>query len=257
MRVGMSAGFPPATHDAFPRADTYAGAGPLAERDIFEREALVMVNVNPGAPFCIEIDAAPRFRLGIFDYSGSDYTPRLPCPIDLRLSHKTLGKGELLAHLAGQDLGDYDYIADIDHDVLLSVSAINRLLFIARLHKLDLFQPSLSHDSHISHPHLAHRPGLVLRETTFVETMTPFFSAAAFALARDSFGESISAWGLDFIWSSRVRRSQGKLAVVDAVLAKHLNPVRSNTWHFANGDTPLDELERALTRHALTGYELR
>lgn len=222
-----------------------------------EREALVIVSVKPDTPFCIEIDAAPRFRLGVFDFSGTNHVPRLPCAIDLRLSRRVAGKGELLAHLASQDLGDYDYIAEIDHDVLLSVSAINHLLFIARLHHLDLFQPSLSHDSFISHPHLAHRPGLVLRETTFVESMTPFFSAAAFALARDSFVESITAWGLDFIWSSRVRQNQGKLAVIDAVLAKHLNPVRSNTWRLPNGDTPPEELRRALDRHGLTNYELR
>lgn len=238
-------------------AGTYAAAESLSGGETSEREALVVVNVNPAAPFCIEIDAEPRFRLGVFDYSGSGYAPRLPCRIDLRLSRKVLGKGELLAHLADLDLGEYDYIAEIDHDVLLSVSAINRLLFIARLHKLDLFQPSLSHDSFISHPHLANRPGLILRETTFVESMTPFFSAAAFALSKDSFGESISAWGLDFVWSNRVRQTQGRLAVIDAVLAKHLNPVRSNTWRFANGDTPLDELKRALTRHGLTGYEMR
>ncbi len=237
--------------------DTYAPSLPFKCDDPCEREALIMVNVNPGTPFCIDIDTAPRFRLGIFDYSGSGHVPRLPCPVDLQFSHKVSGKGELLAHLASQDLGDYDYIAEIDHDVMLSVSAINRLLFIGRLHQLDLFQPSLSHDSFISHPHLANRPGFILRETTFVETMTPFFSAIAFALARDSFGESISAWGLDFIWSSRVRNSHGKLAVIDAVMARHVNPVRSNTWRFANGESPPAELERALIRHGLTNYELR
>lgn len=234
-----------------------AGNSYPADTNTSESEALVIVNVNPDAPFCIEMDAAPRFRLGIFDYSGNNYVPRLPCGIDLQVSHKVLGKGQLLAHLAGLDLGDYDYIAEIDHDVMLSVSDINRMLFIARLHTLDLFQPSLSHDSFISHPHLANRPGRILRESTFVESMTPFFSATAFGIAKEAFGESISAWGLDFIWSSRVCQASGRVAVVDAVMAKHLNPVRSKHWRFPNGDTPPEELKRALIRHGLTNYELR
>lgn len=219
--------------------------------------ALIVMTIKPGDPFCLEMDVAPKFRLALLDYTGSGHTPDVGDLPVLRMSTKARGKGEVLVHLCQQDLGAFDYIAIIDHDVVISVSAINRLLFLGRLHGLDLFQPSLSHDSYISHPHLAHRPGVMLRDTTFVETMTPFFSRMAFDLARDSFAESVSSWGLDYVWSSRVRQAKGRMAVIDCVMARHANPVTSQNWQFADGGSSLEDLQGIFARHGLEKYEIR
>lgn len=222
-----------------------------------DTDALVILVVKPDAPFCIEEDAVPRFRLAFFDFTGSNYAPATAARPWACWSHKVTGKGEGLAWLDRQGLPAFDYIAIIDHDVMLSISAINRLLFIGRLHRLDLFQPGLSHDSYISHPHLAQRPGLLLRDTTFVEVMTPFLSAQAYAMVRDLFAETFSGYGLDFVWSQRIRDRGGRVAVVDGVLAKHLNPVTSPTWRFPSGETSLDEMRRVIAYHGLADYELK
>lgn len=222
-----------------------------------DADALVILAVKPDSPFCIEEDAIPQFRLAFFDFTGSDHVPATKARPWACWSHKCLGKGECLAWLDRQALGEFDYIAVIDHDVMLSISAINRLLFIGRTHGLDLFQPGLFHDSHISHPHLALRPGALVRATTFVESMTAFLSARAYALVRDLFPETISAYGIDIAWSQRILNQGGRVAIIDGVPAKHLNPVTSPTWRFPNGETPLDELRRVIARHGLAGYELK
>jgi hypothetical protein len=222
-----------------------------------DADALVILAVKPDSPFCIEEDAVPRFRLAFFDFTGSGHVPVTEARPWACWSHKVLGKGEGLAWLDRQVLGEFDYIAVIDHDVMLSISAINRLLFIGRIHRLDLFQPSLAHDSYISHSHLAQRPGILVRETTFVEVMTSFLSAHAYALVRDLFPETISGYGIDIAWSQRIRNQGGRVAVIDGVPAKHLNPVTSPTWRFPNGETSLDELHRVIARHGLAGYELK
>ncbi len=218
--------------------------------------ALVILCVNPATPVCVEPDTQADFRFGFFDFTGSSYVPALYRTTDMRFSHKTAGKGEVMAYLAAQDLGDFDYIAVIDHDVQLSVSAINRLLAIARQHKLDLFQPSLSPDSFISHPHVVQRVGSFMRDTSFVEIMATFFSAPAFNFVKETFIESLSGWGLDLIWSSRIRQNHGKLAIVDDVVAKHLKPLSSHTWRFANGETSQNELMRIMQRHHLMRYRI-
>jgi hypothetical protein len=221
-----------------------------------EVEALVILVVKPGTPFCIEEDTVPRFRLAFMDFTGSGYRP----PIDAKpwacWSQKVAGKGELMAWLDRQDLGTFDYIAIIDHDVLLSISAINRLLFIGRTHGLDIFQPSLTHDSYISHPHLTVRHGPLLRPSTFVESMAPFMSAKAYALVRDLFPETISGYGIDFVWSKRIRDHGGRVAIVDGIAAKHMNPVTSVGWTLPNGESPMDELRRIFARYGLDGFQI-
>lgn len=220
-------------------------------------EALVIFIVMPGTPFCIEEDAVPRFRFAFLDFTGSAHAPVTDAVPWACWSMRSGGKGELLAWVARQELGDFDYIAVIDHDVLTSISAVNRLLFIGRCHQLDIFQPALSHDSFISHVHLAQRPGVLLRDTTFVEVMASFLSARAWAMVADLLTETISAYGIDIAWSKRLREAGGRLAVVDGVAVKHMNPVTSHTWTLSSGESSLDELRRIVDRYGLADYELK
>ena len=241
---------PAAFVQAFPPLATKSDLTPALD-------ALVVVCVHPDAPFCLQLDAAPSFRLGYFDYTGSGFVPPQASPADLRFSAKVPGKGALMAHLAKQSLGDYDYLAVIDHDIEISVAAINQLLLVARAYQLDLFQPGLSADSYSSHPHLLVRPQSALRETTLVECMMPFFSRRAFDCVSQYFHESQSGWGLDYLWSHKIRQDHGKLAVIDCVVAKHLNPISSQHWNFANGETAMDEMTRILAHYQLTNYVLK
>lgn len=219
---------------------------------------LVVFLIDPKTPFAVEEDATPAFRVAFLDFTGGNHFPNTSLLDGHRWAARLHGKGECLVWLDKQAaLGEFSYLAVIDHDVYLSISSINRLLFLGQLHQLDLFQPSLSHDSFISHPHLANRPGYVLRETTLVESMAPFFSASAYARVKYSFGESVSGYGLDFVWAHEIRAGGGKVAIVDAVIAKHLNPVTSHSRRLPSGETSMQELHRVFLNHNLTGYQVR
>jgi hypothetical protein len=219
---------------------------------------LIIFLVAPNAPFAIEEDAVPAFRTAFLDFTGSGHAPHTEKLRGNTWSAKLHGKGECLAWLSKcPELGAFSCFSVIDHDVVLSISGINRLLFLGQLHQLALFQPSLAHDSFISHAHLANRPGYMVRETTFVESMAPFFSADAYALLKDTFTESVSGYGLDFVWSHRLIAAGEKVAIVDAVIAKHLHPVTSHQRVLPSGETSLQELQRVLRAHRLERYQLR
>ncbi|HQR04825.1 MAG: hypothetical protein JSR19_06620 [Proteobacteria bacterium] len=219
-------------------------------------QALVVICVHPGRDIQIIFDTAAQFRLAYFDFSGTGYTS-VEYPFQTGWSIRTHGKGEVLAALADQHLTDFDYLAIIDDDVGLRISDINRLLLLGRSHRLDLFQPSLSADSYISHPHLRHRPNHEMVETSFVEAMMPFFSYLTFERCRDLFAQSQSGWGIDIVWSDRICRARGRLGVIHAVVATHLRPVRSHTWIMPNGLTPPEEMRALIRRHGIGKYAVR
>ena len=219
--------------------------------------AFVVFCVHPEGPFAIDIDAAPRFRAAFLDYTGSGFVPDCTLTSTSRWSTVTHGKGRGIAHVAQHAPQDFDYIAVLDDDVSLRISDINRLLFLGRLHQLDIFQPSLSHESPTSFPHLRNRPGFSVVATNFVEVMAPFFSRRAFEMSRDLFDQSISGWGMDIVWSDRMIKKGGKLGVIHEVVASHLRPHNSQHWTLPNGETPKAEMIRLMKANGLDHYEVR
>ena len=150
---------------------------------------------------------------------------------------------------------EYDYYAFIDFDVRISTKDLNRLFRIGTALDLDLFQAALSSDSICHYSHLFANPRSLVRSTTFVEVMMPVFSRAALERCRWTLSESISGYGLDYLWS-HVLEGNG-MAVVDAVIAKHIRPIQSTQWKLEGGLTPLDELKRILTKYHISSREFR
>lgn len=213
--------------------------------------------VSPRQELAIHFDCAPQFRFAFFDYSGTGHRPDCSASPTHAWSVKTHGKGELLRVCAGLIPEDADYIGVLDDDVHLRVSDINRLLFLGRLHRLDIFQPSLSHESDTNFPHLKNRPGTMIASTTFVEVMAPFFSRQAFEECRDLFSTNVSGWGVDIVWSHRVLQRQGRLGIVHAVTASHLRPTQSQDWVMPNGEKPLDEMRKTMRENGLESYHVQ
>ncbi|MGI0480587.1 hypothetical protein ACN4EE_07330 [Geminocystis sp. CENA526] len=137
--------------------------------------ALITINIRPNQPLPIYFDTVPKFNICLFDFTGENYFPNLPYPITYYFSQKTQGKGEIMQILSEKLPNTFSYYGFIDHDVLLSISDINKMLFIAEIFNLDLFQPSLSLDSYVNFPHLFHKTGYLIKESNFVEVMMPFF----------------------------------------------------------------------------------
>lgn len=192
-------------------------------------------------------DASPQFSLLIFDYSGrSGLSEYSGWPV---LSRATECKGEIYREVYRHMLGSqqrYDYVGLIDDDIELSWSDINRLLAIGREHGLDIFQPSLTPDSHYSHKCFLNpgRPGV--RPSPWIEVMMPFYRSELFLSGGPYYAESISSWGLDQFVMPMLQKLMGmnKAAIIDSVVVRHGRPITSDDKVFSNGLTAHQERVR-------------
>lgn len=194
-------------------------------------------------------DKAPDFDLFIFDYSGQDHQSQLEgLKPTYYLSQKTECKGDILqgvyAYLIQNKATDFKYIGLMDDDLFISFSDLNKLIFIAEMEQLDVFQASLSHDSYYHHRQFIQKAGRVIIPTNWVEIMAPFYSSAVFFEAGKEFTRSISGTGIDvyLIPTIQVLLNKTKTAVVHAVSMKHCRPIRTDNRIFSNGKDNLTEI---------------
>ena len=194
-------------------------------------------------------DTAPDFDLFIFDYSGQDNANQLEgLQPAFYLSQKTECKGDILLgvynHFIQHSVTDFKYIGLLDDDIFISFSDLNKLLFIANMEQLDVFQASLTHDSFYHHRQFIQKAGSVMMPTNWVEIMAPFYSSAVFFEAGKEFNRSISGTGIDvyLIPTVQVLLGKTKTAVVHAVSMKHCRPIRTDNRIFRNGKDNLTEI---------------
>jgi len=199
----------------------------------------------------IHLDAPAQFEWMIFDFSGQSSSG----PAQLRgqevylLSMATECKGEiyqaLAIHLAAQDL-EPEYVALIDDDIILSVSDINRALHIGRSTGLDVFSPTLSHDSVYTHRWSLSQGRSLLREVDWVEVMMPFYRGRLFRSGQTYFSGNVSSWGIDkYLIPTLQQIGQAtRTALLDSVVASHRRPVTSGLKRYRNGHTAADESTR-------------
>jgi hypothetical protein len=209
---------------------------------------------------CLHLDANAQFDWLLFDYTGTQ-TPGerevagLPVVV---LSSPTECKGDifqLLCEWLHHNARCPEYVALIDDDIWIGVSDINRALHLARLEGLDVFSPTLMHDSHYTHRWTLTQPNRVFRSVDWVEVMMPFYRGDLFLAAREHLSGNVSSWGLDkYLWPTLQQlRGQTKTALIDAVTASHRRPITSGMKTFRTGRTAHDEMAamRALSLHLL------
>jgi hypothetical protein len=203
----------------------------------------------------LEADAAPAFEVLLFDYSGQAAPAQrsargLPCTV---LAAATECKGEIYAHLA-RWLATHrrvpEYVALIDDDVLVAVSALNRALHVARCHGLDVFAPSLSHDSVFTHRFTLHRPHRLFHRVPWVEVMMPFYRGALFTAGAPYYEGNVSSWGIDKFLVPTLQQllDVPHAAIVDVAMASHLRPITSGEKVYRNGLTARQELAQMRER---------
>lgn len=205
------------------------------------------------------VDEAPCFQVALFDYSGSRdqslelVSVRVGSRLTLAcmtVSQATEGKGQVLwniAKLLVDEARGLDYVGVIDDDVLVRVSDLNRAISLGSEHGLVTFQPSLARCSHVAHDFTLHQPGSSVRLVNWVEIMMPLIKADLFIKAADFFAASISSWGLDCYALPMLAITEGfghRHGIIDASLACHTRPLRSNAKTFSNGLTAQQELQR-------------
>lgn len=205
---------------------------------------------------CLHLDALAQFDWLLFDYTGRQPAgPREVAGLQVQvLSAATECKGDIFNALCAWLLEEGrcpEYVALIDDDVWIGVSDINRALHLARCERLDVFSPTLMHDSQYSHRWMLGQPDRLFREVDWVEVMMPFYRGDLFLAAREHLRDNVSSWGMDkYLWPTLQQlRGQTRTALIDAVRASHRRPITSGQKTYRTGRTALDELQamRALS----------
>jgi hypothetical protein len=152
---------------------------------------------------------------------------------------------------------EYDYILLMDDDILPKFHDLDRLFALCEVYKLDCAQASLTSNSYGAWPMLFCKVGNILRYTNFVEIMMPVFSQEAFRQCIGYFKESISGWGLDFLFPYILDYQNNKnIAVIDSISFCHTKAIDINAGSFyrhlqKNGIDPVEELCTILNTYGL------
>lgn len=215
---------------------------------------LVMISWDGKGDYlpCVLIDAAPAFNILLVDYSGQstdNSSIKFKGLSACLLSRITQCKGDLF-----QVVGDYieknslspEYIGMLDDDIVISISDINKSLHIARVKRLDIFSPTLTHDSEFSHRWMLQQPHRAVREVDWVEVMMPFYNVDIFMAARPFFVNFVTSWGFDKYLFPMIQRilNKSRCGLIDAVSASHFRPVTSQLMVYRNGLTAAQEMEK-------------
>ena len=223
---------------------------PIQQKSIAHKSVVVISWDGISSPLSYVLkDTTPDFDLFIFDYSGQDNAGNLATlQPAYYLSKKTECKGDILqavyAYLVQHKVTDFKYIGLLDDDIYISISDLNKLLFIAGMEQLDVFQASLTHDSYYHHRQFIQKAGNIVLPTNWVEIMAPFYSNEIFFEAGKDFTKSISGTGIDvyLIPTVQVLLNKTNTAVVHAVSMKHCRPIRTDNRIFSNGKDNLQEI---------------
>ncbi len=142
----------------------------------------------------------------------------------LQTGTKATGINYVLTHCPDLLLR-YDQVLFLDDDLFFEPGSIDRLFAIATRDRLDLFQAALCSGSYGSWLALYRKKSYGTRCVTGVEIMMPGFSREALRTCANLFGRNVSGYGLDFLFSERIRRRGGRLGVIDDVAVRHQAPI--------------------------------
>jgi hypothetical protein len=160
------------------------------------------------------------------------------------------GKFENLDELLERNpAAGHDWLLVVDDDVLLPPGFLDVFLFLAERFDLALAQPAHRWRSHAAWRITRRRPGVVARETRFVEI------GPVCALRADTFDDLLPfpplrfGWGLDAHWSAVARTRGWRLGVVDATPVRH--GLRQIATSYDRSDA-VDEARAFLADHPYT-----
>lgn len=199
----------------------------------------------------IIFDKEPSFTLIVTSYINDQHPDSFPYDVDHFFNIKTECKGDMIIEqikILENVCPNYKFVAMYDDDIEIKISDIEKVFAIAENNNLDLFAPSLTHDSyHTFNFTLNH--GNSTRKVDWVEIMMPHFSKKFI----DEFKPHLhnlsnynlkSGYGFDITLFPIVLKSiNGECAIVDQVTSKHNRPIRSCGRTFTNGLMPGQEME--------------
>ena len=150
-------------------------------------------------------------------------------------------------------LDQYDYFWLPDDDIATDCDTINRVFDLMRQHGLNVGQPSLSWNSYFTHFVTLNVPGLHLRYTNFVEVMVPCLNAETLRQVLLLFAETMTGFGLDWVWTRLDENPERKAAIFDCITVHHTRPLGVYLYNIAlkNGQNPNQELTLLLNKFHL------
>ncbi|MDR6100987.1 hypothetical protein QE369_001165 [Agrobacterium larrymoorei] len=122
-------------------------------------------------------------------------------------------------------LDEYEYVWLPDDDIETEGPVVDEMFLMMKRHSLKVGQPSLTLDSYFTHFIFIQCPGLQIRKTNFIEIMVPCLSCDVLRAISPNFKNTLSGFGLDYIWCRIPESGQRNAAIIDAVAVKHTRPV--------------------------------
>jgi hypothetical protein len=147
-------------------------------------------------------------------------------------------KGMIInAQIEAVDLERFEYVVLCDDDVVLPVDFLDAFLAIQDRLEYRISQPARTPNSHIDLPIVEQHPGLVARQTLFVEQGPVLvLHRSAFDLVFPFDLTSPMGWGLENVWSLRASERGLKMGIIDSVPVDHSmrRPVANYSWDEAD-----------------------
>ncbi|HET8541993.1 MAG TPA: hypothetical protein VFL83_19105 [Anaeromyxobacter sp.] len=150
------------------------------------------------------------------------------------------------AHALLPELSRYEAVWFPDDDISVGPAGVERLFETFHALGMLLAQPSLADPSYVSHEITRWNGAFEVRYTNFVEAMCPLFSREALLACAPSFSLSVSAFGLDMIWSRMLRDPRDRIGMIDAAPVVHTRPIGAGTWRRPAGFDPIADRDRVL-----------
>ena len=152
-------------------------------------------------------------------------------------------------------LANYQHVGFACDDLEATTDTWNQAFQFCDWYELDLAQPAI--EGHVMREITKPEAGCLLRYVSYVELMCPVFSRRALMRLQDTFAESVSGWGLPFVWSLRLPYPEFKMAIIDSVRVVHTSPVREGTLRptlDALGIDPREEMKQVMARHGIERF---
>jgi len=156
-------------------------------------------------------------------------------------------------------ISQYDFVWLPDDDIDCKSNDIDRMFKVAEQEDLSLCQPSLAPDSYFSFPITLTIPFFKLRYTNFVEAMVPCFRRDLLLECVPTMSDTMSGWGLEYVWSALANTSGGRVAIIDAVTVVHTRPVGGPNYRLIEerGISPREEMRATLQKYEIHSTDQR
>lgn len=126
-----------------------------------------------------------------------------------------------------EQLDSYERFWLPDDDIATDCGTINRIFELSGQFGLAVCQPALTRDSYFTHMLFSRCQSFRLRFTNHVEIMVPCLNKPLLKRVLPLFQETMSGFGLDYIWCSFPESGAYKCGILDEVAVHHTRPIGS------------------------------